>query len=327
MIDSKLSEKLRIIAGARFESYNQKFHYIEFGSNLPQDLDTTVMDVLPSINLVYSPVKKLNLRFSASQTVSRPEFRELAPFIFYNFVNDNLTSGDPKLKRAKINNYDFRAEYFPGKGQVISVSGFYKQFFNPIELLLRTGTSGTPELYYDNVGNVQAYGTELEYRVNLGFITPTDTSSFWKNLTLYTNAALIRSKVDLSEFVGQAEYVGRPLQGQSPYLINAGIYFTEPRTQISFNASYNVVGQRIAIAGSVQEPSVWENRRHVVDIQLVKNFTDKFELKLNVKDLLAQDLTFFQDINKNKKYDVDLDNTWQQINFGQTISLSLKYNF
>jgi len=327
MIDSKLSEKLRIIAGARFESYNQKFHYIEFGSNLPQDLDTTVMDVLPSINLVYSPVKKLNLRFSASQTVSRPEFRELAPFIFYNFVNDNLTSGDPKLKRAKINNYDFRAEYFPGKGQVISVSGFYKQFFNPIELLLRTGTSGTPELYYDNVGNVQAYGTELEYRVNLGFITPTDTSSFWKNFTLYTNAALIRSKVDLSDFVGQAEYVGRPLQGQSPYLINAGIYFTEPRTQISFNASYNVVGQRIAIAGSVQEPSVWENRRHVIDLQLVKNFTDKFEIKLNVKDLLAQDLVFFQDINKNKKYDATVDNTWQQITFGQTISLSLKYNF
>ena len=327
MIDSKLSEKLRIIAGARLESYNQKFNYIEFGSNLPQNLDTTVIDVLPSINFVYSPMKKVNLRFSASQTVSRPEFRELAPFVFYNFINDNLTSGDPKLQRAKINNYDFRAEYFPGKGQVISISGFYKQFFNPIELLLRTGTSGTPELYYDNVGNVEAFGTELEYRVNLGFISPEDTSSLWKNFTIYTNAALIRSKMDLSAFVGQAEYIGRPLQGQSPYLINAGLYFTEPKTQISFNASYNVVGQRIAIAGSVQEPSVWENRRHVIDLQLVKNFNDKFELKLNVKDLLAQDLTFFQDINKNKKYDVDVDNTWQQMNFGQTISLSLKYNF
>jgi TonB-dependent receptor len=327
MIDSKLSEKLRIIAGARLESYNQKFNYIEFGSNLPQNLDTTVIDVLPSINFVYSPMKKVNLRFSASQTVSRPEFRELAPFVFYNFINDNLTSGDPKLQRAKINNYDFRAEYFPGKGQVISISGFYKQFFNPIELLLRTGTSGTPELYYDNVGNVEAFGTELEYRVNLGFISPEDTSSLWKNFTIYTNAALIRSKMDLSAFVGQAEYIGRPLQGQSPYLINAGLYFTEPKTQISFNASYNVVGQRIAIAGSVQEPSVWENRRHVIDLQLVKNFNDKFELKLNVKDLLAQDLIFFQDINKNKKYDVDVDNTWQQMNFGQTISLSLKYNF
>ena len=327
MVDSKLSEQLRIIAGARFEAYNQVFKYVEFGSNLPQNIDTTVLDILPSINLVYSPIKKINFRLSASQTVSRPEFRELAPFAFYNFLNDNLTSGDPKLQRAKINNFDFRTEYFPGKGQVISISGFYKQFFNPIELLLRTGTSGTPELYYDNVGNVESYGAELEYRMNLGFIQPADTGSFWKNFTIYTNAALIKSKMDLSSFAGQAEYVDRPLQGQSPYLVNAGLYFTEPKTQISFNASYNVVGQRIAIAGSVQEPSVWENRRHVIDLQLVKNFSDKFELKLNVKDLLAQDLTFFQDINKNKKYDVDLDNTWQQINFGQTISLSLKYNF
>ena len=327
MVDSKLSEKLRIIAGARFEAYNQVFKYVEFGSNLPQNIDTTVLDVLPSINIVYSPIKKLNLRFSASQTVSRPEFRELAPFAFYNFLTDNLTSGDPTLQRAKINNFDFRTEYYPGKGQVISISGFYKQFFSPIELLLRTGTSGTPELYYDNVGNVESFGTELEYRMNLGFIQPSDTGSFWKNFTVYTNAALIKSKMDLSSFAGQAEYVDRPLQGQSPYLVNAGLYFTEPKTQISFNASYNVVGQRIAIAGSVQEPSVWENRRHVIDLQLVKNFNEKFELKLNVKDLLAQDLTFFQDINKNKKYDVDVDNTWQQMNFGQTISLSLKYNF
>ncbi len=329
MVDSKLSDKFRVITGVRLEAYNQVFNYVEFGSNLAQHIDTTVIDILPSINLVYSPIKKFNLRASASQTVSRPEFRELAPFAFYNFLNDNLTSGDPNLKRAKINNFDLRAEYFPGKGQIISLSGFYKQFYNPIELLLRTGTSGTPELYYDNVGNVNSYGAELEYRMNLGFIKSQDTASIWKNFTIYTNAALIRSKMDLSAFAGQAEYVNvaRPLQGQSPYLINAGIYFTEPKTQISFNASYNVVGQRIAIAGSIQEPSVWENRRHVIDLQLVKNFKDKFEIKLNVKDLLAQDLVFFQDINKNKRYDLGVDNTWQEITFGQTISLSLKYNF
>ena len=83
---------------------------------------------------------------SASRTLSRPEFRELAPFTFYNFLNDNLTAGDPKLQRALINNYDARLEYFPGEGQVISVSGFYKEFQNPIELILRTGTSGTLEL-------------------------------------------------------------------------------------------------------------------------------------------------------------------------------------
>lgn len=327
-LDSKLGEKLRLVGGARVEGYNQVFNYVEFGSNQARTIDTTVIDLLPSINLIYSPIQKINIRASYSKTVSRPEFRELAPFSFYNFLNDNLTSGDPYLQRAKINNYDLRFEYFPGLGQIVSLSGFYKQFSNPIELILRTGTSGTPELYFDNVGNVINYGAELEYRLNLGAFNKNDSSSFLKDITLYFNGALIRSEMDLSALAGQAEYpnAARPLQGQSPYLINAGIFYSAPN-ELNFNLSYNLVGQRIAIAGSVQEPSVWENGRNVIDFQVSKTFKKKFELKLNVKDILAQDLVFFQDINKNKKYDKGVDSAWQEITFGQTASISLKYNF
>ena len=133
------------------------------------------------MNLIYSLTNKINFRLSASKTVSRPEFRELAPFSFYNFLNDNLTSGDPTLKRATINNYDARFEFYPGAGQIFSVSAFYKQFTNPIELILRTGTSGTPELYYDNVGNTENYGAEFEYRLNLGFLNSKDSTSFLKD--------------------------------------------------------------------------------------------------------------------------------------------------
>jgi TonB-dependent receptor len=327
-IDSKLGDKLRLVGGARIESYNQVFNYIQFGSNLPQNIDTTVIDLLPSVNLIYSPIQKINIRASYSKTVSRPEFRELAPFIFYNFVNDNLTTGDPYLKRAKINNYDLRFEFFPGAGQIISLSGFYKEFFNPIELILRTGTSGTPELYFDNVGNVVNYGAELEYRMNLGAFNKKDSSSFLKDITIYFNGALIRSVIDLSAIAGQAEYpdARRPLQGQSPYLINAGIFYAGPK-DFNINLSYNLVGQRIAIAGSVQEPSVWENGRNVIDFQVSKIIKKKLEIKLNVKDILAQDLVYFQDINKNKKYDIGVDSAWQEITFGQTVTLSLKYNF
>jgi TonB-dependent receptor len=328
MFDTKITEKFRIVGGARLESYHQNFKYIEFGSNLQQNIDTTVVDILPSVNLIYSLTNKINFRLSASKTVSRPEFRELAPFSFYNFLNDNLTSGDPTLKRASINNYDARFEFFPGAGQIFSVSAFYKQFTNPIELILRTGTSGTPELYYDNVGNTKNYGAEFEYRMNLGFLNSKDSTSFLKDITLYANASIIRSSVDLSMYAGQAEYTNsaRPLQGQSPYIINAGIYYSAPK-DVNFSLSYNIVGQRIAIAGSIQEPSVWENGRNVIDFQISKMFKKKLELKLNVKDLLAQDLIYFQDINKNKKYDKGTDSAWQEITFGQTVSMSLKYNF
>jgi TonB-dependent receptor len=328
MFDTKITEKFRIVGGARLESYHQNFKYIEFGSNLQQNIDTTVVDILPSVNLIYSLTNKINFRLSASKTVSRPEFRELAPFSFYNFLNDNLTSGDPTLKRASINNYDARFEFFPGAGQIFSVSAFYKQFTNPIEMILRTGTSGTPELYYDNVGNTKNYGAEFEYRMNLGFLNSKDSISFLKDITLYANASIIRSSVDLSMYAGQAEYTNsaRPLQGQSPYIINAGIYYSAPK-DVNFSLSYNLVGQRIAIAGSIQEPSVWENGRNVIDFQISKMFKKKLELKLNVKDLLAQDLIYFQDINKNKKYDKGTDSAWQEITFGQTVSMSLKYNF
>lgn len=325
MLDSKIAEKLRVVVGARLESYNQVFNYIEFGSNQAQRIDTTVTDILPSVNLIYSMNKKMNFRASFYQTVSRPEFRELAPFTFYNFLIDNIISGSPTLQRAKISNADLRYEFFPGAGQIISVSGFYKQFTNPIELINRTGSSSPPELYYTNVAGATSYGAEAEYRMNLGMFKKKDSTSFLKQITLYANASLIRSKVDLDSIVGSE--IDRPLQGQSPYIANAGVYFTNKKGDLSVSASYNLVGQRIYIVGNVQEPSVWENGRNVIDFQIAKTFNEKFELKLNVKDLLAQELVFFQDLNGNKKYDFGTDNAWQEVKFGQTISLSLKYNF
>ena len=328
MVDMRLFTKLRFVAGIRAESYQQKFHYVEFGSNEDQYLDTTVLDLLPSINLTYKITERFQWRASAARTVSRPEFRELAPFTFYNFLNDNLASGNPKLQRATINNFDTRLEYFPGKGQVISVSGFYKTFDDPIELLLRTGTSGQPELYFDNIDKATSYGAELEYRMNLGWLNRTDSNSLFSRTTFYTNASLIRSEADLSAFAGLDEYPGssRPLQGQSPYILNVGLFY-ESQKDLVVNFSYNYVGQRIAIAGNIQEPSVWENGRHVLDFQIGKTWKDKYELKLNCADLLAQDLVFFQDINKNKRYDKGVDSAWQEITFGQTITLNFKYKF
>ena len=328
MVDMRLFTKLRVVAGVRAESYQQKFHYVEFGSNEDQYLDTTVLDLLPSINLTYKITERFQWRASAARTVSRPEFRELAPFTFYNFLNDNLASGNPNLQRATINNYDTRLEYFPGKGQVISVSGFYKTFDDPIEMLLRTGTSGQPELYFDNIDKATSYGAELEYRMNLGWLNRTDSNSVFSRTTFYTNASLIRSEANLSAIAGLEEYPGsaRPLQGQSPYILNVGLFY-ESKKDLVVNFSYNYVGQRIAIAGNIQEPSVWENGRHVLDFQIGKTWKDKYELKLNCADLLAQDLVFFQDINKNKRYDKGIDNAWQEITFGQTITLNFKYKF
>jgi TonB-dependent receptor len=311
MTDSKIGN-FRINGGVRVESYNQKFNYIEFGTNLPKTIDTTVIDLLPSVNLIYSIGQKSKIRSSYYKTVSRPEFRELAPFSFYNFIQDNIVSGNPQLQRAIINNYDIRFEFYPSNNQMFSISGFYKDFTNPIELINRTGTSGSPELYYDNVTKVQNIGAELECRFKI-----------YEGLSAYTNASIIRSRVDLHNFTGSDSL--RPLQGQSPYIINTGLYWNNKENDLSISGSYNFIGPRIYIVGNIQEPSVWENGRHVIDLQVSKKIKN-WELKLNAKDILAQDLVYFQDLNKDRKLNIG-DNKWQEVNFGQTITISAKLNF
>lgn len=323
MIDSKINDKIRINGGFRVESYDQNFKYIEDGSFVEKVIDTTVVDFLPSVNIIYSPNDKYKIRASYYKTVSRPEFRELAPFSFYNFINDNIISGDPYLKRSTINNADLRFEYYPSPEQMISISGFYKNFINPIEMINRTGTSGAPELYFANVTKVDNFGAELELKLKLSTFSKNKQHPILSNTNLFTNLSYINSNVDLAGYIGSGE--SRPLQGQSPYIINAGVFWQNPNKDWQASISYNYVAPRIYIVGNVQEPSVWEQGRHLLDFQFGKKF-NKWELKLNVRDAMAQKLILFQDLNVNRNYDIDEDNMWQSATFGQNISISAKYN-
>lgn len=328
MLDSRFLEKHRLVYGVRLESYRQVFNYTESGSNLDKTRDTVVTDLLPSVNYIFSVTQKMNVRASYYRTVSRPEFRELAPFAFYNFMLLNIWSGDPGLKRALIDNYDLRYEWFPGASQVFSITGFYKKFKDPVEAVQRTGVSGDPELYFTNAGKVTNIGAELEYRLNLGFLSK-DTDNVFDNLTLYANLALVKSRVDSTGILGGQI---RPLQGQSPYIINGGLNYTFPRYGISFTASYNVVGPRIFVVGNVQEPHVWEKERHMLDLQLAKAFLKKqnLEVKINVRDVLANRQVFYQDINENNKFDKDdasVDNIVRSVSWGSAYSVNLSYRF
>jgi len=323
MLDSKINDKFRINIGLRVESYNQNFKYIEDGSFVEKVIDTTVVDFLPSVNIIYSPSDKYKIRASYYRTVSRPEFRELAPFSFYNFINDNIISGDPYLKRATIDNVDVRFEYYPSPEQMISISGFYKNFINPIEMINRTGTSGSPELYFANVNKVDNFGAELELKLKLSTFSKNKQHSFLSNTNIFTNVSYINSNVDLTGYIGSGDT--RPLQGQSPYIINSGVFWQNSNKDWQASVSYNYVAPRIYIVGNVQEPSVWEQGRHLLDFQIGKKF-NKWELKLNVRDALSQKLILFQDLNGNRNYD-SKDNMWQSSTFGQNISLSAKYSF
>lgn len=324
MFDNRYKDLLRIIWGARVENFHQELNAVR-DNKQPLKIDTTVLDILPSVNLIYSLTSKQNLRFCFSKTLNRPEFRELAPFAFYDFNTQFVVSGNDTLKRASILNYDLRYEFYPGRGQIFSATGFYKDFTNPIEQVMLG--SSTDQVFYNNVPKAKAYGAELEFRVVLGAIFKADSSRFLNNLTLYSNFAYIKSTVDVSNVIGSS-VKERSLQGQSPYIFNAGLLYNDSDLGYSVSATVNRVGQRIAIVGNVQEPDLWENGRTAIDIQLGKTLLkNKFELKFNIRDVLAQKQYFFQDVNGNKKFDKNTDDQIWITKYGRTFSLTIGYKF
>ena len=325
MVDTRFKSWLRLVWGARLENFNQRLGSFE-DDGTPVTVDSTYTDILPSANLIFSITEKQNIRASYYKTLSRPEFRELAPFGFYDFVTNFSIRGNQFLKRALINNYDIRYEFYPGRGQLLSASGFYKTFNNAIEQINRADEGRA--LTYQNVKNAVNYGFELEFRVIVGALLKTDSSKFLNNITLFSNYAYIQSKVDVSEVKGSIS-PERPLQGQSPYIVNGGIQYVDSDKGWGFSAAVNRIGRRIAIVGNVQEPDIWEEGRTILDFQLSKSFFKKknLEIKFNMRDALAQNLYFYQDNNNNKKLDLDIDNIMSSTDFGKTFSFSASLKF
>lgn len=327
MVDLKFGKHVRLITGARYENYNQYFETSENGK--PIVLDTTVTDVLPSANLVLSfenekTKRTFVTRMAYFRTVSRPEFRELANFSFYDFILDYEIYGSNDLKRAVIDNYDLRLEYYPMPGQLISLSGFYKNITNPTELASRPDVIRT--LYYTNVDKAINYGAELEYRIKLGMFTKVDTSKFVSQTSFFANFTYIKSEVQIGDLRGSTSET-RPLQGQSPYVINAGITTLIPIIDVNVTLSYNIYGRRIFIVGSETEPDFWENPRSVIDCQLAKDFGKHWNLRFNMRDLLAQKINFYQDIDMDGKYDEFKDNTMISTQVGRVFQFNLSYKF
>ena len=341
-LDQKI-KNIRLIWGARAENYAQTLNTFKLGK--PLDIVyPTVLDLLPSANFIYSINEKQNVRLSYSKTINRPEFRELAPFLFYDFTNGMSTNGNDTLVRARIDNLDFRYEIYPGKGQMFSVSVFNKNFERPIEPTL-FGNETT--IVYRNAKKAQNYGMELEFRTNLASLLPVDSANVLDDFTLFSNIAIIRSKIDVDS-------TSRPLQGQSPYIFNGGISYQNEKHAFSVSLSANRVGERIYIVGQALNEGgkiyynhIWENSRTFLDLQLTKKLLKKkLELKLNIQNILAQDQVFYQNGITNERtgnetlnqlvfgnkdnldgYNADKDRKVWSTNFGRIFSFSVAYNF
>ncbi len=320
LVDTRIGKKIRLSFGARVEDSYQMVNTADF-TGAKVKVEKQYLDVLPSMNTTFNINEKTNLRLSVSQTVTRPELRELSNFGFFDYISKRILQGNPDLKRSQNTNVDVKYEIFPGAGQVLSISGYYKYFKNPIEQIVSSGS--VKNITFQNANSATTYGMELEVRKNLGFL---GEQELYKNLTAYVNSSIIFSTVNLNSLV--SEVTSRALQGQSPYLINAGLLFNDPKSNLSFNLLYNRIGERISEVGYQGYPDIYEKGRNMIDFQISKRMVkNKAELRLNLSDILNEKILFYQNNNDKKTYQSGVDNIMNTARTGMGASLTFTYNF
>lgn len=286
-------------------------------------------DLFPSVNTTYKINDQHQLRLSYGKTVNRPEFREVSPSVFYDFDLASNVQGNTDLKPCYIQNVDFRYEFYPSKGELISIAAFYKYFDSPIEWTY-TVTGGTSLVYsYMNAQRANNYGIELDIRKDLSFIgLPGFSWSF--------NGALIKSRV---KFEAGSKEEDRPMQGQSPYLVNTGLFYKNDKLQLDVALLYNRIGKRIIGVGrsegttsgneALRVPDSYEMPRDVIDLSASKKFGNHWELKLSIRDLLAQKVYYkqFADVHYSNGTSREVEQITRAYKPGRNIGVSAVYKF
>lgn len=308
--------KINLTAGLRAE-FNRLMLQGYYNASSPVNIDKPEFDLFPSLNSSYNLNDKTLLRLAYSRSMNRPEFREVAPLTYYDFTEKNSVVGNPSLENASIHNLDLRFEYYPTPNETFTIAAFYKDFSNPIEMV----SIGAGSLFsFDNALGATNYGLEMELKKSLNFI---GLPRFSVNI----NTSIIKSSVEFADTESERT---RALQGQSPYVINAGLYYQSDEKGISANLMYNVMGERILVAaqlnqGVVLVPDIYEMPRHVIDFSFNKKIGSQLELKLGIKDLLAQEHRTQQTYDNGKGGTVTLSNKVYAT--GRTFSLGANWKF
>jgi outer membrane receptor for ferrienterochelin and colicin len=286
-----VTPRINIYSGLRIERNKQTLSSYKQGSAVKVDVDRDTINLFPSANATYNFSDKSLLRLAYGMTINRPEFREIAPFYYVDFELNAGIYGAPEIKQAYIHSFDLRYELYPASGELFNAGVFYKKFLNPIEQVI-LGNSPT-QYSFENVRAAYSAGLEAELRKSLGFINGLN------DFTLVINGSLITSKVQFEENLLARN---RPLEGQSPYILNAGIFY-QNKNNLMISLLYNVIGKRIVAVGRPSPnqwediPNIYEMPRNVLDLTFSKMIGKKIEIKGGIKDILDERVKYAQTIN------------------------------
>lgn len=295
---------LKSIIGVRAEAYEQYYTGTnQAGVSFNNENVLSNLDLFPTANFIYSLNEKQNLRFGYAKTIARPSFKEMSfatiadpitgrTFVGGLFQENGLINGqtvalwDGNLRSTRVHNLDLRWELFQDLGQTFSVSGFYKYFNAPIEMVQFLSQPGTFQAR--NVGNANLFGMEFEFVQSLASV-----SEKLEKFTFNTNLTLVKSSIELSgselasriASAKEGEEVSktREMAGQAPVILNTGLSYTDREKGLSANVSYNVQGRTLQYVGFGKQANVYSVPFHNLSFKVSQNFGKDNRLSASFK--------------------------------------------
>ncbi|MFW5950574.1 MAG: TonB-dependent receptor domain-containing protein, partial [Gemmatimonadota bacterium] len=308
MLEIPVTSRLQATVGARVESYD-----LELTSRDSTLQDLSQLDVAPALSLVYSASEDVKLRGALSRTLDRPEFRELAPFQFTEATSLRQLVGNPTLEPAGITSADLRVDWFWGPAELVSLGGFYKAMESPIEQVFIAAASSAYS--FQNAETATVWGLEADVQVGLGRV-----ASPLRHFDLQANYTRIFSEVTVRQGgIYQPTNLERPLEGQAPYVVNAGVGYSSPEG-LDIGVFFNRFGQRLVAAGGSGLPDIYEQPRNALDASVGFPIRHGVRAKLKGTNLLDHEYRFEQSAN-------GITRLQRLYTVGRTFSVGLSWEF
>ncbi|WP_114790015.1 TonB-dependent receptor [Niabella yanshanensis] len=306
--EMSVTDKLKTIVGIRAEQYTQRHTGRNNQGTISLDNEKVLntLNFFPTVNLIYAIRSNQNLRVSYARTIARPSFKEMSfaqildPITNRFFNGSMLPYNDPttgevtwngKLVETDINNFDIRWEKFMPSAQIFSVSAFAKTFANPIEMVRIYEQQTSAEYQARNVGDGLLVGGEVEFRKTLDFIAEN-----LRSFSINGNFTYVMSRIDMTDVEyearerykkdGEALKSYRPMAGQAPYVINAGIGYNNPDKGIDAGLFYNVKGPVLWIVGGSLFPDVYQKPFNSLNLTFAKTLGDHFAIDVKASNIL-----------------------------------------
>lgn len=330
----KIAEYFKTVLGLRAEYFTTNFtgEGRLDGETLVFDNENLLeeMEFFPSVNFIFEILPDTNIRLSYSKTTARPSFKEKSLVQITDLLTGITFLGNIDLRPSYIDNVDFRFEIFGDNAQMFALSSFYKYFKDPIEIVAFSNIAPnnfTPR----NAPSAQVIGVELEARKNFGFI-----SQELQNLSINFNLSVIESRIKMNKgegeeydsrrtFAREGESIDdtRQLQGQSPFILNAGLLYHNESLGLETGLFYNVQGKTLDVVGFGKNPDVFIQPFNSLNFNFSKTIGKEKRSTVSIK---AENI-----LNEKKKSMYEsfeaASRPFEIRNLGRSFSLGYSFNF